>query len=47
MKLYGRKNNGIWYKGSLVDIQNKEQADRSKVMAQDFFLKLLYYNKSF
>ena len=24
MKLYGKKNNEIWYKGSLVDIQNKD-----------------------
>ena len=25
MKLYGRKFNDIWYKGTLIDIQNKDR----------------------
>ncbi len=24
MKMYGKKSNDIWYKGGLVEIQNKE-----------------------
>lgn len=42
MKLYGKKNNEIWYKGSLVDIQNKD-GPLSEV-EYDLLLQTIYKN---
>ena len=42
MKLYGKKNNEIWYKGSLVDIQNKD-GPLSEVK-YDLLLQTFYKN---